>query len=175
MYLLITESCCEYSSGLAVCSDEEKVNTTLQDLLFKYCKAAATQTSPSKDGLLIQFKQDVLLVSGKLIISATELPISWLITEKTRSLMSVLHISGNVNQDKQHENTVCQWGRKALKHWFSTKWWTCIIRLEAVQLAFSQVGRNHATLSRRSLVIIRVNGDLFWRGGRPLHQLAVTW
>lgn len=94
----------ENSSTLTLSSERDKVRISRFRiyLLFKYCKAAATQTCPSKNGL--QCKQDVLF-----FIQETDDRISHKITDKLIDKREnkipdvVLPISGNVNQDKQHE------------------------------------------------------------------------
>lgn len=95
---MTTECCCGNSSALALSSDREKVRTSLQDLF-----AIQMLRGPSKDGL--QCKQDVLFLSRKqMIVSAVKLQTSLLIREKTRLPDVSLPISGNVNQDEQHDH-----------------------------------------------------------------------
>ncbi len=54
------------SGGLTVSPDQHKVNSTLQDLLFKLCEAAAARTVRVKmDYCLWQCKQDALFASRK--------------------------------------------------------------------------------------------------------------
>ena len=86
--------------------DQDEVDSTFQRFLFKHDAAAATQTRENVIIIATDTVHTGCFLSGsrkQMIASSTELE---LIDnrEKLRWLMSVQCISGNVNQDKQHEN-----------------------------------------------------------------------